>query len=204
MSEGLPFNIVLDIQGKRAVDPVSSERNLVQTVTYGDQIIYRAEVKQYPLSGDPTAYDLTGWTFRFAVDAVLGGDEPDDVASDDSLFNVSGDWDDVDLATGKICWAADFFTVAVEVAVGIKAFVDSFAELWGMKPGGSKWVLIAKWTIRLENSVAADSAGDPGPEPVVNYATLADLGARVESGITLTVESGQIVLKASGVERARL
>jgi hypothetical protein len=200
MSDGLPRAITLDITGHRAVDPTSSERVLKDRVAYGTQVIYQAQVNTYPEGGSPAAAVLTGYDFRFVVDGTYGT-HADLVLTEDEDFNDSGDWASVDLAKGKVCWPADFHTVPMRDALGVSPKKPMRAELWCLKPGATKWSLLAAWEIEVENSVGA-VVGDPDPAAVATYVTQGELNGRLGAGVVLSAtEDGRLSIVVNGVER---
>lgn len=202
MSDGLPRTITLDANKHRAIDPASSERELVDRAHYGTQMVYRCEVKDYPTGGgDPTVHDLTGHTFRFVVDDTYGA-HADLVITAPDDFNNAGDWSAVDLAQGKICWPADFLTSPLQAVMAVAQAVKKMrAELWALKPGATKWVVLAAWDIEIVNTVAGLVTDDP-PDPVETFVTEGELAARLPAGVVFeALPDGSLSVKVNGIER---
>lgn len=192
----IPKPLSIALERKKAYDPSADGYvELDDSAAYGDDKHYKATCK---LSG--TVFDLTGWTFKFAIGAKSG-----------SVVTIiadagAGDFDTTGAASGVISWPVNMLEAPYQALLAsitqLNDFVTALANLWGMPPGGTKWQLVAAWTIKLGYSVGVT---DSPPDHVTDYAALSTLNARISAGISVTADAdGRAVITVNGIERGRL
>jgi hypothetical protein len=123
-----------------------------QNLFRATQILFRAELL---LEDSVTPFAVeAGTAFLFGIDDAYTLDKTDLVVSLNDQFNVSDDWDDIDLASGKICWRCDMTSTTLRDSLAAAPSKNMYAALW-MCPPGESYTLLAHWGITVRN-VAVD------------------------------------------------
>lgn len=110
-----------------------------------------------------------GNTFVFGMDSSFIADHPEMVISSNDDFNLAVDWDEIDLATGKICFRIDLNTTELKTYLATSAQKAIYAALWIIPPGGKPF-LVSHWSFAVYN--VAVEVGEATPAVIDDYATL--------------------------------
>lgn len=145
------IEIYLDIEGSRFID---SDGALVST----NMVMFRgteALVQCHLRLADGLTYfePPAGSTWFFAIDDSFTEGHDDYVVSNDSLFNISGDWSDLDVANGKISFRVDTATTQLTTAMGTSSSKEMYGELW-MTPPAVDPIILAQWKIDMKGIVS--------------------------------------------------
>lgn len=148
--------MLIDIeQGLRVEERGPSELAVAssnQIVWRSTQLLFRCKLLMGNQDTPFTPPANASWLF--GIDSTYTAGKTDLVISDNDKFNIIGDWDDLDVAGGKICWRADLTTSALIADLGDKESKTMYAALW-MLPSGEKPVLMSEWDIIVRN-IAVD------------------------------------------------
>jgi len=93
----------------------------------------------------------SGGTWVFAIDDTFG-ESPDPVYSDDTQFNIAGDWSQLDVNGGKITTRVNCSSTALAAKLGANEWISMWAELWYTAPGQTE-SLIAQWQVIMRNII---------------------------------------------------
>ncbi len=149
-------DLLIDVSRGQPVVAEGSEElavsNILQSVYRGDQALFRCKL-YVENQNTPFAPDAAS-TWLFGIDKDFALDQTDLVVSENDQFNIAGDWDDISVAGGIICWRADFSTDALKTDLAALASKTMYACLW-MTPPAGKPVLIAQWQL-IVNNIAVD------------------------------------------------
>lgn len=115
------------------------------------------------------------------------------------VWNDSGDWPDVSLATGKVCVRFDTITVDAETFLSNAADTpqDVILEVEVTPPGETPYTP-AQFRGQLRNDVIRGTEGDPQPSQPT-YVTLAQLQAVMGAGIAFQRVGNSAVLLINGI-----
>lgn len=151
------------IVGESLAEPDAAQK---MNLYYGTQIVFRATL----LSGavDVAYNPAAGSAWIFGFDNTFVSGHPDLVVSDNTQFNISGDWDELNPDAGKICWRANLATTELKTALdALAANTQSqimYAYLWMCPPGGG-YVLIAVWPVYVYR-IAVDPVTATATTPI--------------------------------------
>jgi hypothetical protein len=97
--------------------------------------------------------DLTGYTFKFGFDNVFTTGHTDLVLSDNSKFNISGDWSEMDVSQGKICCRVDCTSATYATFMDDDVKKTAYADLWAIPVSGAP-TLLTQFTIECRNPIS--------------------------------------------------
>jgi len=100
-------------------------------------------------------------TWLFGIDDVPFSDVSDYVLSQNDQFNIPGDWADLNVAAGKICFRVDLDTPELKAALKLKtaAIATMYGNLWMLSADGN--VLIASWLITIAKTYIDPTTAKP-------------------------------------------
>lgn len=115
-------SFTIDADNSALVSPVTKPY-----LIYGDNALLRWTVQH----NDKTPFDLSGYAFRFGLDYTFLTNNTDLVTADSSKF-IAGDWDEYNVATGKICCRVNFKTNALFTYLAEYNQKNTIASLWAI------------------------------------------------------------------------
>lgn len=145
------IEIYLDVERGILVDSDGAIPGTLMSVFRGTELIVRAHLKREDIATYFTPPSGASWFF--AIDNSFDPAHNDLVVTQNSMFNLSADWSDLDVANGKICWRVDTATTQLKSALGTSASEDMYAELW-MTPAGVDPILLCQWQVTVKNIVS--------------------------------------------------
>lgn len=139
----------------------------------GGWMVFRFYVRDRGL--DALALDGTA-TYYLGIDSTLGSDHADLASAENSAFNDTDDWSEVDVAQGKICCRINLNTSGINDALGTDEEAQMYATLI-VTSGGYKSPLI---TFPLTVRNFAGDTDSPDTEAGPTYVTAAMLAGYID------------------------
>ena len=99
-------------------------------------------------NGDPV--NLTGLTFLFGVNNSFVTGSQDLIRSDNSQFNISGDWTEANVTLGKICCRIDCTNEDILTLLGDNEALFARCSLWAI---GTNNYLLAQFPCNIMNII---------------------------------------------------
>lgn len=144
------------VVGNTLADPDSKQQ---MTLYYGTKALFQATIysglPSTQFNPDPAA------TWLFGIDDVPFSDVSDYVLSPNSVFNLPGDWDDMNPNAGKISLRVDLDTPELKARLQALSIATAkmFANLWMLTAEGN--VLIASWSLSIAKTYIDPTTAKP-------------------------------------------
>ncbi len=147
--------IYLDVEGNQIRSYKNSTFYALSpdlTLFRGSQVLFQCHL----MLADGATYFTppAGGTWLFGIDDQFTADHADLVVSQNAMFNIAGDWDQLLETGGYICWRVDLTTNELKTALADAASKAMYADLWFTPSGGSP-TLMAQWNVIMKN-IAVD------------------------------------------------
>jgi len=96
--------------------------------------------------------DLTGFTFKMGIDYSFIAGNIDLILSDNSQFNISGDWNETNTAEGKITCRTDLRQQRILDYILADPYKIAYVDLVAMKEGEPNY-LLAQFKTNIKNVI---------------------------------------------------
>ena len=177
------MEIYLDVDQSLEVNENNASMRAKDVLYRQTFILMRAHLRRADGTTYYTPDESAEWEFR--IDNSFDSTHDDLVISDNDDFNIGADWDELDVAEGKICWRVDTNTTQLAEALGTKESETQYAELWMTPPGGNP-TLLCHWEITMHNI-----ATDVGTSVDLVYST-SDIIARDGDDVVIYFRDGSV------------
>ncbi len=135
---------------------------------YGTQVLFRASIySKSPTNAFPIPETAA---FIFGIDDIPFSDNEDCVISQNDKFNITEDWDEINLSQGKICFRVNLSTTTLKTALQSKTSNEAtfYANLWMLTTAGN--VILASFPVVI-SKIFIDPNDPVNPE-TIQYATM--------------------------------